>query len=164
MLSFVVMSMAFSKLAHPPFRLRLEDTKGMKPSIYRSYDGWIDAQQNANVETKYTSTATGHILMAHPLSHSSIQTPIQSFVENKQDSKLCFVDAIYLFNSKMPVFTCFLTGNPSSDGLALRIDDTCTWILVSTCYDLISCNEYSCRINISEFKEIQKGFLRLLLS
>lgn len=162
---FAVAFCALSKLHTQPFRLALEDTKGMNPHIFRSYDNLVEVQQFRHPNTHYTSTQSGHILVLHPLTNCNegIRTPLSVFSKNKNDGEFCLVDAFHLFESQVPCFTCFVTGRVSSQALAMRIEDTCIWLLVSTCFDLVTCNECVTRINRREFKEIQCGFLKLLL-
>lgn len=163
-------SIISTSLATHPFRLRLEDVCGMKPNIFRTYDYYTDVQQHTAEPTRYGCSPTGHVLVVHPIcdhdgmsDYNVMTTPLLQYVDSKGTKDLCLIDGMRLFSTSQPCFRCFVTGRPSSDALALRIQDTCIWLLVSSCFDLLECNECSSMINRREFSDIQQGFLRLLL-
>jgi hypothetical protein len=148
-------------LAPPPYRLRLEDTRGIKPSVFRTIDWWKDTDTFISNSIKRSSTVSGHILLAKPITNNINESnSVQTFGSL---GSVCFVDAVYLFQGAVPCFKCFITEKKSTNGYAIRIQDTCIWLLVSDVYNLIKCNECCCKLN-REFNEIQTGFLRLLLS
>ena len=153
------------RLALPPFRIRLEDKRGMQPSIYRTYDSYTEVQQYTQFPVKYSSTMSGHVLVAYPMNEDKTfydETPLLKYAKWKDDD-ICLTDGMRLFNASVPCFTCFVTGEICSEGYAPRIEDSYIWILTSSCYGLVECNECSCKLSRREFAEIQKGFLKLLL-
>ena len=163
--AFFLASVLSSSLAKHPFRLRLEDVDGMNPTIFRTYDHCTDVQTHTTEPVRYACTASGHVLVAHPIGDDDEDdaVPLLDYVQSKGVDDLCLVDGIRLFSTARPSFRCFVTGRNSADALALRVQDTCIWLLVSTCFDLVECNECTSIINRREFIEIQKGFIRLLL-
>ena len=150
-------------LSNLPFRLQLEDTVGMKPSIYHTYDCWTDVQLHTQRPTRYACTMSGHVLIAHPVVDTPKNIPFLDFSASRNNKELHLVDAMEIFNASVPCFNCFLSGTPSTKGIAARIRGTCIWVLTSSCSDFIKCNECSCAINRREFYEIQKDYLKLLL-
>ena len=157
---FFVCSCVFSLAPHlalPPFRLRLEDTHGMKPSIHRTMNWYKHAD---TFSTCKCITTSGHILVAQPILNT-FEAPTTLHFGTFND--VCFVDTIYLFEAMVPCFTCFITKKKASRAFATRIQDTCIWILISDVMGLVECNECTCAINRQEFDEIQKDFLYLLL-
>jgi hypothetical protein len=162
---FITLSILYCSLvphlAHPPFRLRLENVHGMNPSIDRTFDWWKDVDTFISSPTRRSCTVSGHILVAQPMTHNIHHN--SSGLHFGSLGTVCFTDTIYLFQSSVPCFTCFLTKKVSSNGYAVRIQDTCIWLLISDVFGLVECNECSCKLNRNEFKEIQSGFLRLLL-
>ena len=150
----------------PPFRLRLEDVDGMNPSIYRTVDYYTDISKYTKKPIRCAVSVTGHVLVAHPVCDDDFdideRSPLDKYVSAKGVDELCLVDGVRLFSSSVPTFRCFVTGELSSEGIGLRIQDTCTWLLASTCFDLVECNELACRINRREFSDIQRGFVKLL--
>lgn len=153
-----------SSLANHPFRLRLEDVVGMNPTLFRTYDHLTDVQTHTSEPVRYACSASGHVLVAHPIcDEGDSAVPLLAYVQSKGVDDLCLVDGIRLFSTARPCFRCFVTGRESSEALALRVQDTCIWLLVSSCFDLVECNECTSIINRREFTDIQQGFIRLLL-
>ena len=154
-----------SSLASYPFRLRLEDVVGIHPTIFRTYDHYTDIQVHTTAPVRYACSETGHVLVAHPIGDDEDDgaLPLTKYVESKGVDDLCLVDGVRLFSTARPCFRCFVTGRASSEALALRVQDTCIWLLVSSCFDLVECNECTSIISRCEFTDIQQGFIRLLL-
>jgi len=176
MFFFVQFAFALApRLANMPFRLILEDTKGMTPDIYRTYDSWIMVQESAyNIKSqKQDCTLSGHVLVAQPIDTMTElrakAKPLSLLEEDINISEMlaiqqpiCFTDVMEMFESSVPCFKCALSGSPSSHAYAVRIEDTCIWLLVSNYMNLLKCNSCATRINRLEFNQIQTGFLKIL--
>lgn len=141
----------------------------MYPASYRTVDYVHQARMCTDTHTsRFAVTPSGHVLVAASITSPSGTPPIAAFAskmyEHRFGNEILFVDTTKLFTSQVPCFTCFVTGGRHNEAYAVRIEDTAIWLLVSNCKDLVWCNELTSRIDRREFKEIQTGFLRLLLS
>ena len=65
-----------------------------------------------------------------------------------------FVDATRIFESEKTTFQSFITGIEESSGIAIRIENTCLWILICDYARLINCNQFKTSISRNDFKKI----------